>query len=53
MEDGRLQAAAYVAGTFHLDPIEVLQADYFDWIIRISAANYYNRKVEEEQQKGQ
>jgi hypothetical protein len=39
--DYRLQVAAIVAGTFKIDPIEVMQADYFDWRLRLVATKVY------------
>jgi hypothetical protein len=48
-----VQAAAYVAGTFHLDPIMILDADYMDWQIRLQAAIYFNTESNRQAQAQQ
>lgn len=42
-----------IAATFYLDPIEVLKSDYFDWRVRLEAANYYNDYMRKEQEKAE
>ena len=38
MEDERLRAAARIAYVFHLDPLSVLNADQYEWAIRLAAS---------------
>lgn len=38
-EDTRIKAAAFVAETFSMDPIVVLDSDRDTWRIRLAAAN--------------
>lgn len=43
--------AAYVAGTFGLDPVDVLKSDYFDFKVKTQAANYWNALQKEAMEK--
>lgn len=35
--DVRMRTAALIGGTFKMDPIEVMEADYIDWWVRLVA----------------
>jgi hypothetical protein len=53
-DDNRLRTAALIGGTFRMDPIEVMNADYIDWWIRIVAMEVYweeRNKAESQQQR--
>lgn len=39
-ENVYVRSAALVASKFMLDPVMVLKSSYFDWALRIAAANY-------------
>jgi hypothetical protein len=44
--DLRVQTAARVAYTFHLDPVAVLDADTFTWNVRVAALRVYQHDHE-------
>lgn len=49
-EDGRVVTAARIGSYFRIDPMTVLQADYFDWATRVAA---FNVAVTEENQRNE
>lgn len=49
--DQRMRTAALVGGTFNMDPIEVMEADYIDWWVRLVAMEIWweeQRKANEQ-----
>lgn len=43
---------ALVCGTFHLDPVQALDGDLFEWHLRLATANRYVELVEEAREQG-
>lgn len=52
-ENGYVRIAAQVAYTFHLDPVDILKSNYFDWATRVAAKRYVLAELEKQRQKQQ
>lgn len=49
--DNAVKAAAVVAYTFHMDPVQVLDGSYFDYALRVAAKNYVSKQIQKERDK--
>jgi hypothetical protein len=44
-EDDRIKVAALIGHAFHIDPLDILDADYFEWAVREAAFHALNREM--------
>lgn len=45
-------AAAHIGYTFHIDPVAVLNSDWFDWSVRVAAMSVIADALERQKQEG-